>query len=629
MTTPPTTLLTPIGLSRPRPEAQQKTGSRPFVRVCLGVANQRGKNERQLPVRIGKRGFQARIKGNLHVEFGEEKLTSFAGLELVRRFLRGLDFIAELRRSERRLAIGGDFSFSKLVLAVVAMLLTGARRLHHVAFLRDDPIFLRFAGLSRAPTERSVGRALGRLSFRTWPELDRLSTLVARAALDEIDAKRWTIDIDGTVLTTGLQVERAERGFNPHHRKNPSYYPILATLAQTGHVVGHKNRRGNIHDSHGSADFLRRTVRNARDELGLAGCIEVRADSAFFQRDFLAACDRLNVEYAIKVPMWPWLNLRGVVKRQLDDAWQWVDRKNGLQGLCTFLYIDAWKRAERIAIYRKRVNHQPAKGRQLELFNPDDGHWEYSVVATNKKLGLRAATRPLALPGRPWRAGENNPRAQEWVRFRCDPDTEVPVEHRVAEAERPRSQHRDELPARNNSSPASAVTQAHGSVRPSKRRHSPLRMAVESRAHLAAWRPPSAAPREQRGDSPPLRTNRARTRRSGMKECPIGARARSRRQTRNGRDRRLAPASRPRHRDWRRRVPGRAVGVYGCARVHVRAARRAAGNLSRGTSSFFSPARRSSVVQRRGGCTRRRSRERTLGRNRSCAKCSARARRTA
>ncbi len=30
------------------------------------------------------------------------------------------------------------------------------------------------------------------------------------------------------------------------------------------------------------------------------------------------------------------------------------------------------------------------KGRQLELFNPDDGYWEYSVVATNKKLGLRA-----------------------------------------------------------------------------------------------------------------------------------------------------------------------------------------------------------------------------------------------
>jgi hypothetical protein len=130
------------------------------------------------------------------------------------------------------------------------------------------------------------------MSFRTFPQLDRLSWIVARAALAEVDAKRWTIDIDGSVLTTGLQVERAERGFNPHHRKNPSYYPILAMLAQTGHVIAHKNRRGNVHDSHGSAAFLRETVRSAREELNLRGVFEVRVDSAFFQREFLVSCDR-------------------------------------------------------------------------------------------------------------------------------------------------------------------------------------------------------------------------------------------------------------------------------------------------------------------------------------------------
>jgi hypothetical protein len=28
-------------------------------------------------------------------------------------------------------------------------------------------------------------------------------------------------------------------GFNPHHRKDPSYYPLLAHAAQTGHIVAH------------------------------------------------------------------------------------------------------------------------------------------------------------------------------------------------------------------------------------------------------------------------------------------------------------------------------------------------------------------------------------------------------
>jgi hypothetical protein len=353
------------------------------------LRNSGGTDERQLPVRIGKRGFQARIKGDLRIEFGDENLTSFAGLELLRRFLKGLNFFAELHRAERRAKVGGDFSFAKTVLAVLALLLAGAKRVRHLAFMGDDPMFLRFVGLSRAPTERSLGRALERMSFRTWPVLDRLSLLVARAALSKVDAQRWTIDIDGSVLSTGLQVERAERGFNPHHRKNPSYYPILATLAQTGHVIGHMNRRGNVHDSHRSAEFLRNTVRTAYVELELRGIYEVRADAAFFRQDFLAACDRLELEYAVKVPMWPWLNLRGIVKKKESD-WEWVDRKGGLQGLFAELPIPQWDRTERIAIYRKRVNHEPAKGRQLELFNPDDGYWEYSVVATNKTLGLRA-----------------------------------------------------------------------------------------------------------------------------------------------------------------------------------------------------------------------------------------------
>lgn len=342
-------------------------------------------------MRIGKRGFAARIKGDLRLDFGRESLTSFAGLELVRRFVAGLGLVGELRQSERRLGLGGDLGFSKLVLIVVGMLVVGARRVRHLGFLGGDPLFLRFSGLGRLPTARSLSRGLERLSWRAWPELDRVGTRVVRKGLDAVEpARRWTLDIDGSVLSTGLTVERAERGYNPHHRKNPSYYPLLVTLAQTGHVIGHLNRRGNVHDSHRSSELLRQTVSKVRSELGLAGVLEARADSAFFQRDFLATCDRLGLEYAVKVPMWPWLNIRAVVQSRADGDWRWVDRKLQLQGLFAELPIAAWGRTERVALYRRRVGHQPVKGRQLELFNPDDGHWEYSVVATNKQLELRA-----------------------------------------------------------------------------------------------------------------------------------------------------------------------------------------------------------------------------------------------
>jgi hypothetical protein len=41
-------------------------------------------------------------------------------------------------------------------------------------------------------------------------------------------------------------------------------------------------------------------------------------------------------------------------------------------------------------IYRKHVWHQTAKNFQLDLFTPDDGHFEYYAVATNMSLGLPA-----------------------------------------------------------------------------------------------------------------------------------------------------------------------------------------------------------------------------------------------
>jgi len=48
-----------------------------------------------------------------------------------------------------------------------------------------------------------------------------------------------------------------QRGFNPHHRKVPSYHPITAYEAQSGKVLRVQNRPGNVHDGKGALQFLR------------------------------------------------------------------------------------------------------------------------------------------------------------------------------------------------------------------------------------------------------------------------------------------------------------------------------------------------------------------------------------
>ena len=110
--------------------------------------------------------------------------------------------------------------------------------------------------------------------------------MIARV-LATLGVRTWTIDVDGVVVSTGLQVERAFRGFNPHHRKVPSYYPIMAHLAETTHVLRVKNRSGNVHDGKAGLPFLRDLWTQLGTLLPRGGTVRFRMDGAFFRQDVL------------------------------------------------------------------------------------------------------------------------------------------------------------------------------------------------------------------------------------------------------------------------------------------------------------------------------------------------------
>lgn len=138
--------------------------------------------------------------------------------------------------------------------------------------------------------------------------------------IERLGLRRLTSDVDGTVIRTGQTVAWAQRGFNPHHRKDPSYYPLLAHLAQTGQILRLRDRPGNVHDSRGAVDFLRALIGELRARLGRARGLEFRMDAAFFQREIVRLLQRLGCEYAIKVPSCPWVGLKAQVaaQRQCD-----------------------------------------------------------------------------------------------------------------------------------------------------------------------------------------------------------------------------------------------------------------------------------------------------------------------
>jgi len=330
-------------------------------------------------VRQRKADLRRRVNGKLRIEFKETGLTSYAGLELFLRYFQRIQLNRSLRRHLSSPALMGDFGMVPMIRLLLGLLFVGGRRLWHVGFIRGDPLIHRFCSVAQLPSGQTISRWLQRFTEPLVEQLRRLNAeIIARVVLT-LPIRTLTCDVDGTVLSTGLTVERAFRGYNPHHRKEPSYYPISAYLAETDHFLRAKNRSGNVHDGKASIAFLRDVFRQIVETLGSRYRLNFRMDGAFFTQAVLRLMESKKAGYAIKVPFWKWIDLQGLIA--VRKRWQ---RVNGEVGAFEkTLDLEPWGMRIRVVIYRKKVHHRTRKNYQLDLFDPDDGHYEYSAVATN------------------------------------------------------------------------------------------------------------------------------------------------------------------------------------------------------------------------------------------------------
>jgi len=334
-------------------------------------------------MRLKVAGARRVVKGDLAIEFTDDRLTSYAGLELLRQYWNRIDLSGRLRRALEPCNLGGDYQGSRMVVLLMVLMLVGARRVAQLKYLGGDPIVRRATDLERLPSMMTVRTWLKRFTRERVAALSTLNTELVAEHLSDLRLPRVTLDVDGTVVRTGDQVEWALRGFNPHHPKDKSYYPIMVHVAQTSQILCLKNRPGNVHDSKGSARFVRQAIGDIRRRLGDAVTLECRMDAAFFKRDMIEMLTRERCDYAIKVPFCSWVGVRTMIAERKE----WTPINAKLSYFESRLSLEVWNLDLRVVIYRKRVAHRTAKNFQLDLFSPDDGYYEYSAITTNKALG--------------------------------------------------------------------------------------------------------------------------------------------------------------------------------------------------------------------------------------------------
>lgn len=391
-------------------------------------------------MRRRKPDLVARVNSDLALTFDDIRLTSYAGLALFDRYLRRRRFNDLIRSMFRDAGLRGDFGVVSMVRLTIAMLVVGARRLDHLGYLADDPLVRRFCRLAVVPTPRTVSRWLGQFVHVWLARLQLLNAAIVAQVIPGLRLRTATIDVDGVVVSTGLCVERAFRGYNPHRRKVPSYYPILAHLAETTHVLRVKNRSGDVHDGKASLGFLQDLWRQIMvSPLGRAE-IRFRMDGAFFRQDVLEWLTVRGLGYAIKVPFYRWLDLQQYVRR----ASTWTRVTADVSTCVVPAVATPWGTPIWVAIYRKRVAHQTAKNFQLDLFDPNDGHYEY--LGHHQQSGSHGR-QPLVLRRGTWTAGENDRAAEERIGLSHGADADVCGQQRVAAARRAHAQPAGQLPA--------------------------------------------------------------------------------------------------------------------------------------------------------------------------------------
>ena len=130
--------------------------------------------------------------------------------------------------------------------------------------------------------------------------------------------------------------------------------------------------------------FLRDLWTQLGTLLPRGGTVRFRMDGAFFRQDVLQWLAARGAGSAITVPFYRWLDLQQYIRAQ--PTWQPV--APGIMGVVVPEATTPWGRPMWVAIYRTQVQHQASKNYPLDLFHPDDGHYEYSAVTSNLALTL-------------------------------------------------------------------------------------------------------------------------------------------------------------------------------------------------------------------------------------------------
>jgi hypothetical protein len=237
--------------------------------------------------------------------FDDPNIVSCAGLMPVVALAQrcGLDRLLAERLS---ITAQGGANAAVKVLALVAGMVAGADCIDDMDLLRHGGMSRLFTGV-RAPSP--LGTFLRCFTFGHVRQLDAVAAaLLARLAtaapvLPDADQLVF-VDIDDTVgQTYGYAKQGAGRGYTGIKGLN-ALLAVVSTPLSAPLIAATRLRRGSTNSARGAAKLLADALATAR-RAGAAGLVVVRADSAYYGYEIVAACRRAGARFSITARLTP------------------------------------------------------------------------------------------------------------------------------------------------------------------------------------------------------------------------------------------------------------------------------------------------------------------------------------
>ncbi len=308
---------------------------------------------------------------NISWEFTDKEVTAWGGMRMFKEFYDRTGMREEMRRIALPMP-GSNAGFDPVVVmeSFWMSVWIGGNRFSHTAMVRFDNALKKIFGWKRVPSVSTFTRFFKRFK---QPDVNRVFNQINSWFFEQMPQRTITLDLDSTVLTRFGNQEGSLIGYNPKRPGRPSHHPLMAFISDLRMVAHSWLRSGNTSSGNGVKVFLAETMLVlGKNKIGL-----LRADSGFFDGDFLDDLELKTLDYIVAVRM------NRTIKMKIEAIRNWIKVDGGIE--CGEFEYQAgpWSKLRRVAVIRQLVEERP-KACGKFLFDMHD--YRYQAWVTNLRL---------------------------------------------------------------------------------------------------------------------------------------------------------------------------------------------------------------------------------------------------